>query len=62
MTSPLRWRGLGVGIQFRVLVKYYFCVEYLKFMILVSFSFSFACPKENETKEKGTTVKDTFPR
>ncbi len=25
-------------------------------------SFSFACPKENEAKEKGTTVENPFPR
>jgi len=36
--------------------------DLLTFEGLVSSSFSFACPKENEAKEKGTTVKDTFPR
>jgi hypothetical protein len=36
--------------------------QFLIIQTFFIFSFSFACPKENETKEKGTTGKDTFTR
>jgi len=36
--------------------------QFLINLIFYFFSFSFARPKENETKEKGTTGKATFTR
>ena len=55
LTESMSGDCLQVGV-------YFFIPKSIHLDAFLALSFSFACPKENETKEKGTTGKATFTR